>query len=715
MISSAEFLEKIRAYHPNLNESLIQKAYILSKTSHGNQKRHSGDAYFLHPLAVAEILIELKLDQETIITALLHDVAEDTDVTIDDIKKDFGEDIAKLVDGVTKLSKIENLSVKERFSENFRKLILAISEDIRVLLVKLADRLHNMQTLSYVPSQEKKLKKAKETIEIYAPLAARIGLNKIRDQLEDLSFSIIDPENRSYITEKLAEIKKSNNDIINNISQELTDLLNKNNLSFEVYGREKKPYSIYQKMLKKNIGFSNLHDVMAFRIITEEVNQCYQVLGIINTNYNMIPNSFKDYISTPKENGYQSIHLSILGPLNKKIEIQIRDKKMHEIADLGVAAHWSYKENAKSIAQESYQFRWIREFTSLVETSENSFELAKEIFSNNKFQIQKDKIFCFTPDGDIFNLPQGSNVIDFAYSIHSDIGNSCIGAKINGIEASLKQRLENGDQVEIITSKNAKPSFDWLQSITTSKAKYGIKNYIKKTRINEYSKLGKEILDKFFNAREIMLDESLLLNNIDKFNKKTLEDFYIKIAEGVISRNEVFKVLYPNLHENSSSINHKKDHNIQQNIRSIEFYSSSENIAVKFAECCSAIYGEPIIGINKSSTEITIHNQACLTWKNSNLEKDSLIDISWKYGENLGQNYIAKIIVIIDNKVGSLADILGLFAKKNINIDNLSIIDKSAEKISLQIDIEVKNIDHLNHILSSIKISEKIFDAKRII
>ncbi len=713
MLSSSELISKIRSYHPNLNEALIQKAYILSKTAHGNQKRHSGDPYFTHPLAVAEILIDLKLDQQSIITALLHDVVEDTDVTLEEIENDFGEDIARLVDGVTKLGKIESISSSERVAENFRKLALAMSEDIRVLLVKLADRLHNMRTLAYMPSREKKLKKARESLDIYAPLAARIGLTKIKEELQELSFAIIDPESRNHIFNKLSELKESKKDLVSKIISDLTELLAEEKVECEVSGREKKPYSIWLKMKKQNIGFHNIYDIMAFRIVVNNLSECYRVLGIINSTYNMIPGTFRDYISTPKENGYKSLHLAILGPFNKKIEIQIRDKKMHEIADLGVAAHWIYKENKRgNTEKESEEFRWIRELISLFEQS----EFASEVLSAHKLQMHKDKVFCFTPNGDIFNLPVGSSVVDFAYAVHSVVGNNCLSAKINGIISPLRQKLENGDQVEIITSKAAKPSQNWLQFVTTSKAKYGIKSYLRNEKFEEYHALGRAILTKFFAAKNLEINEKILEKTLPTFGRKSVADLFVKVAEGVIGRGDVLRAAYPEFREEVKNLkpiinNDKKNKsNYAMPIKGLV-----NGMAMRYGGCCNPIPGDPIIGVINTGTGVTIHSQTCHNLKNLAINPNAILDVCWKDDDQLGDEmYLSRLRVVIENRSGSLADISSMIAKKKVNISNIKIGNRSADYFELMIDVEVKSVDHLEEIIAALRISKKITEVQRI-
>jgi guanosine-3',5'-bis(diphosphate) 3'-pyrophosphohydrolase len=712
MLSFLELFNKIISYNQNSDRILIQKAYVLAKHSHGNQKRHSGDPYFAHPVAVAEIVISLKLDDQSIITALLHDVVEDTEVSLVEIKENFGNEIASLVDGVTKLGKIEVLPANERLAENFRKLTMAMSQDIRVLLIKLADRLHNMRTLHFVPSAEKRIKKAKESLEIYAPLAGRIGLNNIKDELQELAFSIIHPQEYQQIVEKLQDIKQKNQDLIDKILSELQHLVTFENFVCHISGREKKPYSIWKKMQQKNIGFYSLHDIMAFRILVEDISDCYKALGIVNSNFNMIPGTFKDYISTPKENGYQSLHLVILGPFNKKIEIQIRSKTMHEIAEIGLAAHWHYKQHNKNkfsatnLQQENNQYRWIRELIHLFETSES----ASEVLKHNKLAMHKDEVFCFTPNGDIFNLPFGSTIIDFAYAVHSEVGNSCISGKINGNIAPLRQKLENGDQVEIIISKNAKPSPNWLQFTFTSKAKAAIRNFIKNEKFNEYVSLGKAILHKFFVSKEKELQEKDLEKALHHFGKKSISDLYFKVAEGGITRQEVFKILHPEYKETIK----KPEKIIKKNQQhQLPIEGLVDGMAIKYAGCCNPIFGDPIIGIINTGVGITIHRQSCLHLKNLALTQQRVLDIHWKNQQNQQQSYTAQIYLVIDAKNGGLADITSIVAKKKVNITSIKTLNKQQETLEILLNLTVANLQQLEEIISSLKMSNKVISAGR--
>lgn len=722
MLTSNELIAKIKTYNPQVNSALIQKAYIVAKEAHGSQKRHSGDTYFSHPIAVAEIIADLKLDEQSIITALLHDVVEDTDLTLDDINEAFGDEVSRLVDGVTKLGKIDaiKISENERLAENFRKLAMAMSQDIRVLLVKLADRLHNMRTLHFVPSKEKRIKKASESLEIYAPLAGRIGLSKIKDEIQELAFDILDPQARLQITEKLTEIREKNKDLVDKILQQLTEIFKNENFEADIEGREKKPYSIWLKMKRQNIGFHNLHDIMAFRIVVKNIGECYRALGIVNSNFNMIPSTFKDYISTPKENGYQSLHLAILGPFNKKIEIQIRDIFMHEISELGVAAHWNYKEkiNKKTknkiaiVGKENDQYRWIRELINLFENSES----ASDVLKNNKLSMHHDEVFCFTPNGDIFNLPLGSTIIDFAYAVHSEVGNRCISAKVNGAIAPLRQRLENGDQVEILTAKNAKPSPNWLQFATTSKAKTAIRNFIRNEKYSEYSVLGKAILQKFFLSKNVEFSDAILEKSLSKFAKKNIADLCFRVADGTISRHDIFKVVYPDYEvENKQLKNPKSQQKTNKNHHSLPIDGLVDGMAIRYAGCCSPIPGDSIVGIINTGTGVTIHNQMCSNLKNLALNPQKVLDVCWKNDEEIGdETYSSQIRVVVENKSGALADITNIIAKKKMNIGHIKTTNRCADTFEVMINIDVKSVEHLEEMLSALRMSKKTIEVERI-
>ena len=473
MINNNELIDQIKTYNKFLNIETVNKAYNFALEAHQNQKREEGVPYIIHPVAVAKILTELKLDSATITTGLLHDTIEDTKVTYESVKKEFGEEVANLVDGVTKISALENKAAGDSKAENFRKLILATSKDIRVLLVKLADRLHNMRTIQFVKDKDKIIRKAKETMEIYAPLADRMGMNRIRDELEDLSFSVLNQQARDLINERLNFIKNNRDDTFKSISIELIDLLKKNGIEATIAGREKTPFSIWRKIQNKKISLEQLTDIIGFRVIVKNVEDCYKALGVFHSKFSTIPGKFKDYISTPKINNYKSIHTSIIGPKKNRIEIQIRTFEMHEFAERGIASHWKYKSSEKFSELSWKEYDWLRDLVEIIETGNNP----EHYYEFTKLQMFQENVFCFTPKGSVIKLPKLATPVDFAYAVHTKIGNSAIGSHVNGREVTLQTILKNGDMVKIQTSKNASPSLHWLSSAKTGKARAAIRRY----------------------------------------------------------------------------------------------------------------------------------------------------------------------------------------------------------------------------------------------
>jgi len=473
MINNFELIDKIKSYNKFLNSDSLNKAYSFALNAHQNQKRDEGVPYIIHPVAVANILTELKLDSATITTGLLHDTIEDTNVTYETVKKEFGEEVANLVDGVTKISALENKASINSKAENFRKLILATSKDIRVLLVKLADRLHNMRTINYLKDKEKIIRKAKETMEIYAPLADRMGMNRIRDELEDLSFSVLNEPARELIIDRLNFIKSNREDTFKLIAAELIELLKTNDIKAKIIGREKTPFSIWRKIQKKKISLEQLTDIIGFRILVTNVEDCYKTLGIFHTRFPTIPGKFKDYISTPKINKYQSIHTSVIGPMKNRIEIQVRTNEMNEFAERGIASHWKYKSSEKFSELSWKEYDWLKDLVEIIETG-NSPE---HYYEFTKLQMFQENVFCFTPKGAVIKLPRNATPIDFAYAVHTKVGDSAIGCKINGRESSLQADLKNGDIIKVVTSKNASPSLHWLSSANTGKARASIRRY----------------------------------------------------------------------------------------------------------------------------------------------------------------------------------------------------------------------------------------------
>ena len=524
MLRQYELVDLVKSYDPNADEEALNKAYVFAMKKHGAQLRTSGDPYYSHPIEVAGILTKFRLDCNSIIAGLLHDTVEDTDTTVEEIKGLFGPQVASIVDGVTKLAIIEQKSGSSKQAENFRKLLLAMSEDIRVLLIKLADRLHNIRTLHFC-SEEKRKRIAKETLDIYAPLAERIGMQEIKTELEDIAFRELHKEAHDSIVARLNFLREQGSNLVPKIIKQLQKDMEENSVKAIITGREKAPYSIWRKMQLKNASFEQLSDIMAFRICVEDIGACYQALGAIHSKYHMVPRRFKDYISTPKPNGYQSIHTGIIGPENTRIEIQIRTNEMHEINEKGVAAHWAYKQGQKVAGR---SFRWIRELLEILEQAQNP----DEFLENTKLEMYNDQVFCFTPKGDLIGLPFGSTPVDFAYAVHSSVGDRCVGAKINGEIKPLRSVLQNGDQVEVLTSKAQHPSTEWERFVVTGKAKAAIRRYVRACKREQFISLGKDILEKLFKQENLEFSEKGIYGTLTQFDCESLEDLYAKVGEG---------------------------------------------------------------------------------------------------------------------------------------------------------------------------------------
>src|SRR6267142_2287830 len=533
MMRQFELVELVKSYDPKADEGALNRAYVYTMKAHGAQLRASGDPYFSHPIEVAGLLAQMKLDTASIITGLLHDTVEDTVATLDDIEHSFGPDIARLVDGVTKLSRIELQSDQTKQAENFRKLVLAMSEDIRVLLVKLADRLHNMQTLRFIEDGEKRRRIARETMDIYAPLAERIGMHRMKDQLEDLAFAELYPDARASIIARLGFLRENGGDIVSRIVTELSATLKEGGLAAGISGREKSPYSIWRKMQRKNVSFEQLADVMSFRVLVDNAGDCYHALGTIHSAYHVVPGRFKDYISTPKSNNYRSLHTGVIGPERQRIEMQIRTRDMHEVAELGVAAHWIYKQQAGRI--DGRQYRWLRELLEILDHASNP----EEFLEHTKLEMFQDQVFAFTPKGDLIALPRGATPVDFAYAVHSEIVDRCVGAKINSRMVPLRSLLHNGDQVEIITSKAQTPSPTWERFVVTGKARARIRRFIRTQQREQYHDLGKAILQKAFRHDGHDLAEKQLEPVLKNFNSATVDDLFVAVGEGLVTGREV--------------------------------------------------------------------------------------------------------------------------------------------------------------------------------
>tara|TARA_B110000495_G_scaffold73027_1_gene62417 strand:- start:36 stop:2159 length:2124 start_codon:yes stop_codon:yes gene_type:complete len=700
-----DFIKNIKSKDSDANQSLIEKAYFFALEAHKSQKRYSGDPYISHPVKVAEILTNLKLDTATIITGLLHDTVEDTPASMEELKKIFGNEIASLVDGVTKISKMKTHSDVKNQAENFRKLILAVSKDIRVLLVKLADRLHNMRTISYVPNEEKRKRIALETMEIYAPLAGRLGMQSFRDELEDLSFQILNAAAYTSIKNRVDYLKNSSSNLTEKINIQIVNLLKEESILCEVIGREKKIYSIWNKMQRKEIAFRQLSDIFAYRIVTDNKNDCYKALGIIHSKWSVVPGSFKDYISTPKINNYSSLHTTIVGPQRQRVELQIRTKDMSEIADSGIAAHWQYKDNYNLVDDSSsdpINVTWLRDLVDILDSGATS----EELLEATKLEMFQQQVFCFTPKGDLIHLPINSNPIDFAYALHSEIGNMCIGCKVNGKSQPLFAKLQNGDEVEILTSKGQEPSEVWENIATTAKAQTSIKRYFKKQENSDFVDLGKRILlNSLGFSKEI--PENVANEMMVKFKKKSFNDLMISIGRGHIKNKEIIK--FKPRKRLSFFTRYRKNPN---QTLPLEIKGLQPGLAVHFAECCLPLPDERIIGVSEIDIGVIIHNSNCKKL-NEDFSEDLWLAATWK-DISEEQLFTSRIKVSVVNEPGSLGILATHIGKHGGNIINLNISEKSNDFFDMIFEMNLKSLDHLNVIIKNLKELDRVSMVKRL-
>ncbi|MDQ2102040.1 RelA/SpoT family protein [Azospirillum isscasi] len=719
MIRQYELVERVKAYDPSADEELLNRAYVFSMKAHGSQTRASGDPYFLHPLEVAGILTQLKLDAGTIATALLHDTVEDTVATLEDIEKHFGKEIARLVDGVTKLSRLELHSEQAKQAENFRKLVLAMSEDIRVLLVKLADRLHNMRTLFHLKNPDKRKRIARETIEIYAPLAERIGMHQVKDELEDLSFAELNPDARDSILAQLSRLRSEGENRVQRIIQELRGTLAEEGLpNAGVTGREKTAYSIWRKLQRKNVSFEQLSDIMAFRIMVDTVPECYQALGVIHAHYPVVPGRFKDYISTPKPNGYRSLHTGVIGPERNRIEVQIRTSDMHEICELGVAAHWAYKQGEQR-TQQGREYRWLRELLDILEHAQKP----EEFLEHTKLELFQDQVFCFTPKGDLIALPRGATPVDFAYAVHSEVGDHCVGAKINGRMLPLRTQLQNGDQVDIITSKAQSPVPGWERFVVTGKARARIRKFLRTQQRTQYIELGRAILQRQFKSEGYEFSEKALEGVVKIFQQPSADDLLASVGSGLHSGREVFHAVFPGHKPQVATPKEGDDKNAitlpkpkpkaKGNNAPLPIRGLIPGMAVHYARCCHPLPGDRIVGIVTTGKGVTIHTIDCETLESFHESPERWIDVAWDIGPDSPEEHVGRISLVVNNEPGSLGTLSTVIGKNGGNITNLKITSRNTDFFELLIDIDVKDAKHLTNIMAALRATPAINAVER--
>ncbi|MER8707740.1 bifunctional (p)ppGpp synthetase/guanosine-3',5'-bis(diphosphate) 3'-pyrophosphohydrolase [Mesorhizobium sp. M1088] len=740
MMRQYELVERVQRYKPDVNEALLNKAYVYAMQKHGHQKRASGDPYFSHPLEVAAILTEMHMDEATIAVALLHDTIEDTTATRAEIDELFGPEMGKLVEGLTKLKKLDLVSKKAEQAENLRKLLLAISEDVRVLLVKLADRLHNMRTLDHVP-EAKRLRIAEETMDIYAPLAGRMGMQGMREELEEIAFRFINPEAYRAVTARLAEIFERNKGVLSEIEKALSALFDKYSIKAEVKSRQKKPWSVFRKMEAKALSFEQLSDIFGFRVVVDTVEDCYRALGAIHTTWSMVPGRFKDYISTPKQNDYRSIHTTIVGPSRQRVELQIRTYQMNKIAEYGVAAHSIYKDTggkmngaAHAISKETNAYAWLRRTIEQLAEGDNP----EDFLENTKLELFQDQVFCFTPKGMLIALPRGATPIDFAYAVHTDVGDTCVGAKVNGRIMPLMTELKNGDEVEIIRSKAQVPPAAWESVVVTGKARSAIRRATKNAIRKQYSGLGIRILERAFERSGKTFTKENLKPVLHRLARKDIEDVLAAVGRGELASTDVMKAVFPDYkdervtlvapkqrEEGWSKIRNaagmlfqipgraaRKDKN-QPRDDAVPIRGVRGDLPVRFAPE-GAVPGDRIVGIVQPGTGITIYPIQSPALQAFDDQPERWIDVRWDIDERTKERFPARVSVTAINAPGSLADIAQVVASNDANIHTLSMVRTAPDFTEMLIDLEVWDLKHLNRLLSQLKDNSSVSDARRV-
>ncbi|MGH7071869.1 MAG: RelA/SpoT family protein [Acetobacteraceae bacterium] len=721
VIRQFELTEKILAYDPKANTALIDAAYVLAMKAHSPQTRESGEPYVTHPLAVADILAGYRLDTASIVTALLHDVVEDTSVNLSEITERFGAEIASLVDGVTKLSRLALSSPETREAENFRKLVLALSKDIRVLLVKLADRLHNMRTLRFVRNPERRQRIARETMEIYAPLAERIGMDAMKGELQTLAFRELQPEAYQSVQARLNLLRGQGEDVIEEVRAELTRVCTEAGVAvIEVTGREKSPFSIWEKMRKRNVELDKLSDIMAFRIAVPTREQCYAALGAVHAAYPVIADRFKDYISTPKANGYQSLHtgVTLRQPRNQKIEVQIRTRAMHEVAEAGVAAHWLYKEG-RAPAEDLERFRWVQDLLEILENS----SAPDEFLENTKLELYQDQVFCFTPKGKLIQLPRGATPVDFAYAVHSQVGDSCVGAKVNGQLKPLRHQLQNGDQVEIMTARGGTPSPQWDRFVVTGKARARIRRFVHQQQRQKYLDEGRTALAKAFRQDGLDGAEKVLENTLKTLKLSGLDELYIAVGNGNIGPRDVVHAAYPELRPNARAPRllpelpgrgaaRPRSSDGEMPIRGL-----ISGMVVHYAGCCHPLPGDPIVGIITTGKGVTIHMRGCQTLETFAATPERFIEVEWDQ-EILGKTKAdsqrtGRINVIAANDPSMLATLTNTIAKHEGAVVNLKIVNRQQDFSEILVDVEVRDLGHLSNVIAGLRAAQGVTEVSR--
>lgn len=720
MMRQYDLVDRVRAYNPNTDEDLLNRAYVYAMMAHGEQKRASGDPYFSHPLEVAAILTNLKLDDATIVAALLHDTIEDTESTRTEIDQMFGQEIGALVEGLTKLKRLELVSREAKQAENLRKLLLAIADDVRVLLIKLADRLHNMRTLEFVPPASRH-RIAEETLDIYGPLAGRMGMQEMREELEDLSFKVIDPDAHAVVVQRLDALEERDRNLIGEIEAQLSAKLAKNGVNAQVKGRRKQPFSIWVKMERKSVGFEQLSDIFGFRIVVNSIAEVYRTVGIVHTTWPVVPGRFKDYISTPKQNDYRSIHTTVIGPGKQRVELQIRTEEMDRINEYGIAAHAIYKDGVGSPTErlklESNAFAWLRHTVEVLSESANP----EEFLEHTKMELFHDQVFCFTPKGKLIALPRHANVIDFAYAVHTDVGNSAVGCKINGKFAPLSSELQNGDEVEVLTSQaQSAPPTAWESLAVTGKAKAAIRRATRTAVRDQYAGLGRRIVERLFMRAKIVYADDKLQGALPRLARPSIDDVMAAVGRGEMKASDVARAMYPDYKEEarlsgkkSGAAKPKPAGDVKAS-GAIPIRGINSDLPVKFAPNGGAVPGDRIVGIVTPGEGITIYPIQSPALKDFEEEPERWLDVRWDTDEGAPRRFPARLHVQNVNEPGSLAQVASVIAEHDGNIDNISMSRRSPDFTELTIDLEVYDLKHLNGIIAQLRAKAVVASVDRI-
>src|SRR6266851_7286454 len=731
MMRQYDLIERVKRYNPNTSEAMLNRAYVYAMKAHGEQRRASGDPYFSHPLEVAGILTDLKLDDATIAAALLHDTIEDTTATRAEIDQMFGHDIGALVEGLTKLKRLELVSKEAKQAENLRKLLLAIADDVRVLLIKLADRLHNMRTLSYQPPESRR-RIADETLEIYAPLAGRMGMHEMREELEDLAFRELNPDAYRVLNERLETLAARSSSWITEIEQQLAKKLGDRGIAAEASGRRKRVYSIWRKMERKAVGFEQLSDIFGFRVVVGEVAGCYQALGIVHISWPVVPGRFKDYISTPKQNDYRSIHTTVIGPGKQRVELQIRTRAMQQIAEYGIAAHALYKDGVGSptemLSRESNAYAWLRRTIELLAEGSNP----EEFLEHTKLELFQDQVFCFTPKGKLIALPRKATGIDFAYAVHTDVGNSAVGAKINGKIAPLVSELSNGDEVEILTSKaQAAPPAAWESIVVTGKARAAIRRATRAAVRSQYAELGRRIVERLFVRAKKEYSDEKLQGALPRLARASIDDVMAAVGRGEMKASDVARAMYPDYKEERAApipppkesgwFGLKKAKAVKFKVpvgpaeaTAIPIRGITGELPVRFAPEGGAVPGDRIVGILTPGEGITIYPIQSQALKDFEDVPERWLDVRWDIEDASPHRFPARIAVHSVNEPGTLAQIAQVIAEHDGNIDNIRMTRRSPDFTELLIDLEVYDLKHLTAIIGQLRAKDVVAQAERV-